>query len=145
MHWYQGNCWYLQSIKVYNIIEEIILCSKRLNVYYFVWRQAAEHSAVLNHKHKSNIKGKTREDNRNTIFWSVQALHHPFHKDKYKISLSGLLVNWKYLSQNKAGLHHLTQAHVVVITQWTQTDAGWKKKEIYGRVINEDPIITVLF
>jgi hypothetical protein len=145
MHWYKQNCWNLQNVNLYNIIEKIILCRKRLNVYYFVWRQAAERSVVLNHKHKSNSKKKTREDYRNTIFLSVQALHHPFHEDEYKISLSGLLVNWKYLSQNKAGLHHLTQTHVVVITQWTQTDAGWEKTEICGRVINEDPIIIVVF
>lgn len=92
------------KFKVRNIIEEIILCRKRLNVYCFVWRPAAEHSVVLKHWRISNSKKKTREDYRNTIFWSVQALGHPFHEDKCKISLSGLLVNWKYLSQNKAGL-----------------------------------------
>jgi len=110
------------------ITEEIFLCRKRLNDYYFVWRQAAEHSVVPKHKRISDSKKETWEDYGNTVFWSVQALGYIFHKDKYKISLSGLLVNWKYLSQNKAILHHLTQAHVVVITQWTQTDAGWQKK-----------------
>jgi hypothetical protein len=74
----------------------------------------------------------------------VQALGHPFHEDRRKISLFGLLVTLKYLSQNKAGLHHLTQEHVVVITQWTQTAAGCKKRESCGRVINEDQIIIEL-
>jgi hypothetical protein len=37
-----------RKVKVYDIIEEIILCRKRLNDYYFVQRQAAELSVVLN-------------------------------------------------------------------------------------------------
>jgi hypothetical protein len=113
---------------VYNIIEEIIFCRKRLNDYYVLCRQAAEHSVELQAKQQciSNSKKKSREDYGNTIFWSVQALGHPFHVEKYEISLFGLLVNLKYLSQNKAGFHHLTQAHMVVITQWIQTDTGWQ-------------------
>jgi hypothetical protein len=39
-----------KKVKVYNVIAEIILCVKRLNDYYSVWRQAVEHSVVLKHK-----------------------------------------------------------------------------------------------